>query len=63
MRVVKTSISDILTRGESVRGSGKESDDDDKPMLPQASTAAAPAEKKSLLANLFGVSEFGFELF
>jgi preprotein translocase subunit YajC len=54
VRVVKTSITDILTRGESVRGSSKESDEDDKPLLPQAATAAAPAEKKSLLAGLFG---------
>jgi preprotein translocase subunit YajC len=35
-----------------VRGS-KESDEDDKPMLP-AKAAAGPAERKSLLGSLFG---------
>jgi preprotein translocase subunit YajC len=50
VRVLKQTITDIITRGESVRG-GKESDDDVKPMLPQ--TAAAP-ERKSLLGSLFG---------
>src|SRR5215475_6561454 len=35
VRVIKQTITDILTRGESVRGAGKESDEDDKPMLPQ----------------------------
>jgi preprotein translocase subunit YajC len=51
VRVIKQTITDILTRGESVRGA-KESDDDEKPMLPQPS--AAPAERKGLLAGLFG---------
>src|SRR5262245_34724809 len=37
VRIIKQTITDIVTRGESVRG-GKESDDDEKPMLP----AAAP---------------------
>jgi preprotein translocase subunit YajC len=50
VRVLKTTITDIITRGESVRG-GKESDDDAKPMLPPP--AAAP-ERKSLLGSLFG---------
>jgi preprotein translocase subunit YajC len=54
VRITKHTITDILTRGESVRGSGKESDEDDKPMIPQAATLAAPAEKKGLLAGLFG---------
>jgi len=50
VRIIKQTITDIVTRGESVRG-GKESDDDEKPMLP----AAAPApERKSLLGSLFG---------
>jgi len=50
VRIIKQTITDILTRGESVRGA-KESDDDDKPMLP--AKQAAP-ERKSLLASLFG---------
>jgi preprotein translocase subunit YajC len=50
VRIIKQTITDILTRGESVRGA-KESDDDDKPMLP--SSAPAP-ERKSLLGSLFG---------
>src|SRR6476469_10531862 len=33
VRILKQTITDIITRGESVRGSSKESDDD-KPMLP-----------------------------
>ena len=50
VRVLKQTITDIITRGESVRG-GKESEDDAKPMLP--APAAAP-ERKSLLGSLFG---------
>jgi preprotein translocase subunit YajC len=50
VRVLKQTITDIITRGESVRG-GKESDDDAKPILP---TAAAQPERKSLLGSLFG---------
>ena len=50
VRIIKQTITDIITRGESVRG-GKESDDDEKPMLPKAQ--AAP-ERKSLLSGLFG---------
>ncbi len=51
VRIIKQTITDIITRGESVRGA-KESDEDDKPMLP--SKAAEPAERKSLLGSLFG---------
>jgi len=50
VRVLKQTITDIITRGESVRG-GKESEDDAKPMLP--APAGAP-ERKSLLGSLFG---------
>jgi preprotein translocase subunit YajC len=50
VRIIKQTITDILTRGESVRG-GKEGEEDEKPLLPQP--AAAP-ERKSLLATLFG---------
>ena len=52
VRIIKQTITDIITRGESVRGS-KESDEDDKPMLP-TKAAADPAERKSLLGSLFG---------
>jgi len=52
VRIIKQTITDIITRGESVRG-GKESEDDDKPMLP-ARAAGEPAERKSLLGSLFG---------
>ncbi|MBX9943958.1 MAG: preprotein translocase subunit YajC [Reyranella sp.] len=50
VRIIKQTITDILTRGESVRG-GKESEEDDKPMLPPPAPAA---ERKSLLGSLFG---------
>jgi preprotein translocase subunit YajC len=50
VRVLKQTITDILTRGESVRNA-KESDDDAKPMLPPP---AAATERKSLLGSLFG---------
>jgi preprotein translocase subunit YajC len=50
VRIIKATITDIITRGESVRGA-KESDEDDKPMLPVKE--AAP-ERKSLLGSLFG---------
>ncbi len=50
VRVLKQTITDIITRGESVRG-GKDSDEDAKPLLPPP--AAAP-ERKSLLGSLFG---------
>ena len=52
VRIIKATITDILTRGESVRGA-KEGDEDEKPMLP-AATAAATGERKGLLASLFG---------
>jgi preprotein translocase subunit YajC len=52
VRIIKGTITDIITRGESVRG-GKESEEDDKPLLP-TKAAAEPAERKSLLGSLFG---------
>jgi len=52
VRIIKQTITDIITRGESVRG-GKESEEDDKPMLPSAAKSDAP-ERKSLLGSLFG---------
>jgi len=50
VRIIKQTITDILTRGESVRGPKESSEDDDKPMLPPP--APAP-ERKSLLGSLF----------
>jgi preprotein translocase subunit YajC len=50
VRVVKQTITDIVTRGESVRGA-KDAEDDEKPMLPAPAPAA---ERKSLLGSLFG---------
>ena len=50
VRIIKQTITDILARGESVRGA-KDGEEDDKPMLPPP--APAP-ERKSLLGNLFG---------
>src|SRR6188508_3425579 len=44
VRIIKSTITDIITRGESVRGA-KESEEDDKPMLPKAEPAP---ERKSL---------------
>jgi preprotein translocase subunit YajC len=52
VRIVKQTITDILTRGESVRGA-KEGEEEEKPMLPQAAAGGAP-ERKSLLGSLFG---------
>src|ERR1700744_6478731 len=52
VRIIKQTITDIITRGESVRGA-KESEEDDKPLLP-VKAAAEPAERKSLLGTLFG---------
>ena len=52
VRIIKQTITDILTRGESVRGA-KEGEEDEKPLLPQAAANAAP-ERKSLLSSLFG---------
>ena len=51
VRVLKQTITDIITRGESVRSAKDEKDEDDKPMLP--APTAAP-ERKSLLGGLFG---------
>src|ERR1044071_2620306 len=39
VRIIKQTITDIVTRGESVRGS-KDTEEDDKPMLPAAPRAA-----------------------
>src|SRR5436190_24390084 len=50
VRILKQTITDIITRGESVRGA-KDTEEDDKPMLPAAAPAA---ERKSLLGSLFG---------
>ena len=50
VRIIKQTITDIVSRGESVRG-GKEAEDDEKPMLPPSAPAA---ERKSLLGSLFG---------
>jgi preprotein translocase subunit YajC len=50
VRIIKQTITDIVARGESVRGA-KEAEDDEKPMLPPPAPAA---ERKSLLGSLFG---------
>lgn len=50
VRIIKQTITDIVARGESVRGP-KESEEDDKPLLPPPAPAA---ERKSLLGSLFG---------
>src|SRR5215831_7150894 len=50
VRVVKQTITDIITRGESVRGA-KDAEEDEKPMLPPPAPAG---ERKSLLGSLFG---------
>ena len=50
VRIIKSTITDILTRGESVRGA-KDGEEDDKPMLPPPAPAG---ERKSLLGSLFG---------
>ena len=50
VRIIKQTITDIVSRGESVRGA-KDAEEDDKPMLPAAAPAA---ERKSLLGSLFG---------
>ncbi|MBN9486116.1 MAG: preprotein translocase subunit YajC [Alphaproteobacteria bacterium] len=51
VRIIKQTITDILTRGESVRGA-KDSEEDEKPLLPQP--APGTQERKSLLGSLFG---------
>lgn len=53
VRIIKQTITDILTRGESVRG-GKDSDEDEKPMLPAPKPAAEGERKGGLLGGLFG---------
>ena len=50
VRIIKQTITDIVARGESVRGA-KDAEDDEKPMLPPPAPAA---ERKSLLGSLFG---------
>ena len=50
VRIIKQTITDIVSRGESVRGA-KDTEEDDKPMLPPPAPAA---ERKSLLGSLFG---------
>ena len=50
VRIIKQTINDIVSRGESVRGP-KDSEEDDKPMLPPPAPAS---ERKSLLGSLFG---------
>lgn len=50
VRVLKQTITNILARGESVRGA-KDSEEDVKPILPPAPPAP---ERKSLLGSLFG---------
>jgi preprotein translocase subunit YajC len=50
VRIIKQTITDIVSRGESVRGA-KDNEEDEKPMLPPP--APAP-ERKSLLGSLFG---------
>ena len=51
VRIIKQTITDILTRGESVRGAKDAAEEDDKPLLPPP---APVAERKSLLGSLFG---------
>jgi preprotein translocase subunit YajC len=50
VRIIKGTVTDIIARGESVRGK-EEKDEEDKPMLPPPAPAA---ERKSLLGSLFG---------
>jgi preprotein translocase subunit YajC len=50
VRIIKQTITDIVARGESVRGA-KDAEDDEKPMLPPTAPAG---ERKSLLGSLFG---------
>ena len=51
VRVIKQTITDIITRGESIRGAKGSEEEDVKPILP---TTAPAAERKSLLGSLFG---------
>jgi preprotein translocase subunit YajC len=50
VRLLKQTITDIVSRGESVRGA-KDTEEDEKPMLPPPQPAP---ERKSLLGSLFG---------
>ena len=50
VRIIKQTITDIVSRGESVRGA-KDAAEEDKPMLPPPAPAG---ERKSLLGSLFG---------
>ena len=50
VRIIKQTITDIVARGESVRGA-KDAEDDEKPMWPPPAPAG---ERKSLLGSLFG---------
>ena len=50
VRIIKQTITDIVSRGESVRGV-KDAEEDEKPMLPPPAPAG---ERKSLLGSLFG---------
>jgi len=54
VRVIKGTVTDIVARGESVRGKEEKDSEDDKPMLPPPAPAA---ERKSLLGSLFGGSK------
>ena len=47
VRIIKQTITDIVSRGESVRGA-KDTEEDDKPMLPPPAPAG---ERKSLLGR------------
>ena len=51
VRIIKGTVTDIVARGESVRGKEEKDSEDDKPMLPPP--APAP-ERKSLFGSLFG---------
>src|SRR5829696_1347666 len=51
VRIIKGTVTDIVARGESVRGKEEKDSEDDKPMLPPAAPAA---ERKGLLGSLFG---------
>lgn len=51
VRVLKQTITDIVTRNETVRGS-KEEDSDDKPMMPPP--VVRPGGSGGLLGSLFG---------
>jgi preprotein translocase subunit YajC len=51
VRIIKGTVTDIVARGESVRGKEEKDSEDDKPMLPPPAPAA---ERKSLFGSLFG---------